>query len=83
MSSFSTTKLISIILFYIGSDSSLTLMSDGNNNISATTFLTDLDEYGDQFQFRFVQLDHLGGFCDCWAVANLKITHNGQENSIK
>ena len=25
-------------------------------------------------QFRFVQLEHRGGFCDCWAVANLTVT---------
>ena len=30
-------------------------------------------------QFRFVQLEHRGGFCDCWAVANLTVTPpNGQ-----
>ena len=30
-------------------------------------------------QLRFVQFDHLGGFCDCWAVANLTATlPNGQ-----
>lgn len=27
------------------------------------------------FQFRFVQQEHRGGFCDCWAVANLTLTH--------
>jgi hypothetical protein len=25
-------------------------------------------------RFRFVQLDHRGGICDCWAVANLTVT---------
>ena len=30
-------------------------------------------------QFRFVQLEHRGEFCDCWAVANLTVTPtNGQ-----
>ena len=27
------------------------------------------------FQFRFVQWEHHGGFCDCWAVANLTLIH--------
>ena len=27
------------------------------------------------FQFRFVQQEHRGGFCDCWGVANLMLTH--------
>ena len=34
-------------------------------------------------QFRFVQLDHRGGFCDCWAVANLTITYQGYTNVLK
>ena len=34
-------------------------------------------------QFRFVQLDHHGGFCDCWAVANLTVTPpNGQATEL-
>ena len=34
-------------------------------------------------QFRFVQLDHRGGFCDCWAVANLTVTPpNGQTTEL-
>ena len=34
-------------------------------------------------QFRFVQLDHCGGFCDCWAVANLTVTPpNGQTTKL-
>ena len=34
-------------------------------------------------QFRFVQLDHRGGFCDCWAVANLTVTPpNGQATEL-
>ena len=34
-------------------------------------------------QFRFVQLDHRGGFCDCWAVANLTVTYQGYTNMLK
>ena len=34
-------------------------------------------------QFRFVQLEHRGGFCDCWAVANLTVTlPNGQATEL-
>ena len=34
-------------------------------------------------QFRFVQLDHRGGFCDCWAVANFTVTPlNGQATEL-
>ena len=34
-------------------------------------------------QFRFVQLDHRGGVCDCWAVANLTVTPpNGQATKL-
>ena len=34
-------------------------------------------------QFRFVQLDHRGGFCNCWAVANLTVTPpNGQTTKL-
>ena len=25
-------------------------------------------------RFRFIQREHRGGFCDCWAVANLTAT---------
>ena len=25
-------------------------------------------------QFRFIQLNHRGGFCDCWEVTNLTVT---------
>ena len=50
---------------------------------STTTFTTDLDYYSEYFQFRFVQLDHRGGFCDCWAVANLTITYQGYTNVLK
>ena len=34
-------------------------------------------------QFRLVQLDHRGGFCDCWAVANLTVTPaNGKATKL-
>ena len=31
------------------------------------------------FRFRFIQREHRGGFCDCWAVANLKATLTNRE----
>ena len=33
-------------------------------------------ELQDSSQFRFVQSEHRGGFCDCWAVANLTLNDN-------
>ena len=34
-------------------------------------------------QFRFVQSEHRGGSCDCWAVANLTVTPpNGQAREL-
>ena len=35
--------------------------------------LNDSQELQNSAQFRFVQLEHRGGFCDCWAVANLTL----------
>ena len=42
----------------------------------------DLDEKSlksftsdDFIQFRFIQPEHRGGFCDCWSVANLRVIH--------
>lgn len=26
-------------------------------------------------RFRLIQLEHRGGFCDCWSVADLKVIH--------
>ena len=48
-----------------------------------TTFMGSLDKYSDFIQFRFIQLDHRGGFCDCWAVAGLTITYLGYRNTLK
>ena len=34
-------------------------------------------------QFRLAQLDHRGGFCDCWGVVNLTVTPpNGQATEL-
>ena len=38
--------------------------------------LNDSQELQDSTQFRFVQLEHRGGFCDCWAVANLTLNES-------
>jgi hypothetical protein len=34
-------------------------------------------ELQDSSQFHFFQMEHRGGFCDCWAVANLTLNENG------
>lgn len=33
-------------------------------------------------QFRFVQPDHQGGFCDCWAVMHLNISFKVSEHEV-
>lgn len=35
-------------------------------------------------QFRFVQEEHAGGYCNCWGISDLKLTtvHNGTTHSI-
>ena len=38
----------------------------------------------DMNELRFIQLDHRGGFCDCWEVANLTVTlTNGQTRELR
>ena len=35
-----------------------------------------------QLQFRLVQSDHRGGFCDCWAVAKLIIINFNESSEV-
>ena len=38
--------------------------------------LSDSDELlQNGSQLKFVQREHRGGFCDCWAIANLTVNH--------
>ena len=39
-------------------------------------FPSDIDHINSsqRVQLRLVQLDHRGGFCDCWGVSNLSIS---------
>ena len=38
---------------------------------------SDNDNHGQQTsQLRFIQSDHRGGYCDCWAVTNLSISND-------
>ena len=46
---------------------SYTLLFPANNII-------DHVNSSQRVQFRFVQSDHRGGFCDCWAVVHLNIS---------
>ena len=46
--------------------------------VSVTDIVSNVNgsaKFNELFQFRFVQQEHRGGFCDCWAVANLTLTH--------
>ena len=48
-------------------------------HVDVSRFLLDLQlnesqELAENSQFRFVQMEHRGGFCDCWAVANLTLS---------
>jgi hypothetical protein len=50
--------------------------------VDISRFVLDLSLNGSQelqysSQFHFVQMEHRGGFCDCWAVANLTLSENG------
>ena len=50
---------------------------------SYSTSIDDIALSALPVQFRFFQLDHRGGFCDCWAVANLTVTPpNGQTTEL-
>lgn len=64
--------------------------STNTNNI--TTFVVDLDArfvkdfacHGDNFfQFGLIQLEHRGGFCDCWAVADLTLINLAGQSTKK
>ena len=83
MHNFSVNMISTILLYCIlllDENSTLNFISEDN---SATAFVADLDKYSDHFQFRFVQLDHRGGHCDCWAVADLAITDQGYTNTLR
>ena len=71
---------------YTDSDSecrkNFTSTADGVSVIQTTLrsytlyFPTNIDRVNSsqRVQFRFVQADHRGGFCDCWAVGYLNIS---------
>ena len=42
--------------------------------------LNGSQELQNSSQFHFVQMEHRGGFCDCWAVANLALR---ERNGLK
>ena len=53
--------------------------------VDVSRFVLDLQlngsqELQDSSQIRFIQMDHRGGFCDCWAVANLTLN---ERNGLK
>ena len=40
------------------------------------------DGDGWKSQLRFVQSDHRGGYCDCWAVTNLSVVTSSANNAV-
>lgn len=45
-------------------------------SINVTRIAVELNErqlFQEESELRFAQREHRGGFCDCWAVANLTI----------
>ena len=42
----------------------------------------DLELDGEGIQFRFVQLDHPGGYCDCWSIACDVLLINSSGNIV-
>ena len=56
--------------------------SVGNDDIRAnvrsySAVIPNINPISDdqRIQLRLVQSDHRGGFCDCWAVSDLTLTH--------
>ena len=48
---------------------------------NGTSFEVDLDSCSDFVQLRFVQLEHRGGFCDCWAVYNISVNQQTYDSN--
>lgn len=51
------------------------------NTVDAVSI--DLYNISDYVQLRFIQLDHRGGYCDCWSLSNFYIYHLGCKKDIK
>ena len=67
------------VSLHTGIDSTHSYNTHTMAHIQMTSFLVKLDarlmDSNKIIQFRFVQLEHRGGYCDCWGVANLKVIH--------
>ena len=55
---------------------------DNTSTIQITKVTIDVEEdwlqtftNDSSIRFRLIQLEHRGGFCDCWSVADLKVIH--------
>ena len=57
-----------------------------SESISIITILANvsIEAARTPLQFRFIQRQHRGGFCDCWAVANLTliVSNNVEESTF-
>ena len=70
----------------------MSVVNASNSNIMRYDMTVDLrDQISrlnqcnfNHLRFRFIQREHRGGFCDCWAVANLTATlTNGEERNLR
>ena len=56
------------------------IMTKSSSDVAGYYIMVDLSNIRldqcsfNHLQFRFIQREHRGGFCDCWAVANLTAT---------
>jgi hypothetical protein len=77
----------SLLLYYYTLDMQMmdhtTFTTSKRARVDISRFALDLSqlngsqELQNSSQFHFVQMEHRGGFCDCWAVANLTLNENG------
>ena len=63
-------------------DPATSVVNASNSDIMRYDMIVDLKDETrrldqcsfNHLRFRFIQSEHRGGFCDCWAVANLTAT---------
>lgn len=72
------------LLPYIQTDRTYVLLENYNStenmaHIRVWSYLSELSDIDESLQngsqLKFVQREHRGGFCDCWAMANLTVNH--------
>ena len=77
---------------YCIGDPATSVVNATNSDITRYDMIVDLrDQISrlnqcsfNHLRFRFIQREHRGGFCDCWAVANLTATlTSGEERNLR